>query len=65
MASNRKLQGEIDRVLKQIGEHMQEFDQIWYVCRAEAEESAWCSTRSERRRASGALVFRPRDASAR
>jgi hypothetical protein len=29
MASNRKLQGEIDRVLKQIGEHMQEFDQIW------------------------------------
>jgi hypothetical protein len=29
MASTRKLQGEIDRVLKQIAEHMQEFDQIW------------------------------------
>jgi len=29
MASSRKLQGEIDRVLKQVQEHMVEFDQIW------------------------------------
>lgn len=29
MASNRKLQSEMDRVLKQITEHMTEFDNIW------------------------------------
>jgi len=44
----RKLQGEIDRVLKQIGEHMQEFDQIWSEPEKEKQQGhGGCSRSAE------------------
>lgn len=52
MASSRKLQGEIERVLKQITEHMQEFDAIW----SDEQRARWrheqAATAGDRRRQS-------------